>query len=55
MEVAQDSDDLRTSESVTEKCYPNFETLDAKIAAAMKKIPGNPNLKKKIINEEEKA
>ena len=39
IEAAQNIDDLRESHSITGKLHPNFETLDARIATALKKDP----------------
>ena len=52
LEAAQNIDDLRTSHSITRKPYSNFETLDDKIATALKKILMNTSFKKKVRLEE---
>ena len=48
-------DDLRTSRSVLGKNLPNFETLDAKIAHALKKMLAANEFRKKVSIEEQKA
>ena len=37
-EVSNSVDDFNTSQSVAGQVYPNFETLDASIASALKKL-----------------
>ena len=54
-EAAQKANELRTSHSLAGKHYPNFETLDAKIAAALKNILMNSNFEQKVYLEEQKA
>ena len=39
---------------MSEKFYPDFETLDARIATAPKKIIQNSNFKKKVHCEKKK-
>ena len=41
MEVAKSVDDLMTSRSIEGHAFPNFETLAAKIASALKRIITN--------------
>ena len=41
-------DDLKTSRSIFGHLFPNFETLDAKIASSLKEIIPNSNLKKRF-------
>ena len=48
-------DELKSSRSVCGKDFPNFEMLDAKIAAALIKILQNFQFKKKVSLEEKKA
>ena len=55
IEAAHDVNALSTSHFMKGKHYANFETLDAKIAAALKKILVNSNFKKKVHLEEQKA
>ena len=55
VEAAQNIDDLRTSHATTGKQYPNFETLDAEIATALKTILTTSNFGKKVYLEEQKA
>ena len=55
LEAAQNVDDVRMSFSTTRKYYPNFETLDAKIATALKRILKNTNFMKKVYFEEQKS
>ena len=46
--MATSVDDLKTSRSMSGKFYPDFETLHARIATALKKIIPNSNFKKKV-------
>ena len=55
VEKVESMDDLKTSRSIREHQFPNFEVLDAKIASALKKIIANPYIKKKVSLEEQKA
>ena len=55
IEAAQKTNELRTSHSIAGKHYPNFETLDAKIAAGLKNILMNSNFEQKVYLEEQKA
>ena len=48
VEIATSVDDLKTSRLITGRIYPNFETLDARIATALKKIIQNSNFKRKV-------
>ena len=48
MELAHATDDLQSSFSTTERIYPNLETLDAKIAIALKRIINDTHIKKKV-------
>ena len=45
----------KTSRSIEGKDFPNFEMLDARIAAALNKIIQNSHFKKKVSLEEQKA
>ena len=47
-------DDLKTSRSIFRSVYPNLETLDVRIATALKKNIQNSNFKKKVRLEEQK-
>ena len=47
VEMATSVDDLKTSRLITGRIYPNFETLDARIATALKKIIPEFKLQKK--------
>ena len=47
--------DLKSSQSVRGHRFPNFETLDAKIASSMEKIIQNSNLKQRVDLAEKKA
>ena len=51
VEIANSVNDLKTSQRV----YPNFETLDARIASALKTIIQIWNCKSKAHTEEQKA
>ena len=55
VEVANSVNDLKTSRSMSGRVYPIFETLDARIASALKKFIHNANFKKKVHFEERKA
>ena len=46
-------DDLKTSQSIGGRRFPNFEMFDAKIASVLKKIIMNPYFKKKKVHLEE--
>ena len=48
-------DELKSSQSVCGKDFPNFDMLDAKIASALNKIIQNSLFKKKVSLEEQKA
>ena len=55
VEMADSSDELKSSRFVIGKNFPNFEMLDAKIASALSKIIQNSHFKKKVSLEEMKA
>ena len=55
MEMVDSVDELKSSRSVAGKNFPNFETLDAKIASALNKIIQNSHFKKKVSLEEQKT
>ena len=55
VEMVDSLDELKSSRSVCEKDFPNFEMLDAKIASALNKIIQNSQFKKKVSLEEQKA
>ena len=48
-------DDLKTSQSVVGQVCLNFETFDARIASALKKLIQNSNFKKKVHLNDKKA
>ena len=48
-------DELKSSRSASEKNFPKFEMLDAKIAFALNKIIQNSQFKKKVSLEQQKA
>ena len=48
VEIATSVDDLKTSRLITGRIYPNFDTLDARIATALKKIIQISNFKRKV-------
>ena len=50
--LAHSFGDLQTSQSITRRIYPHFETLDAKIATAFERILHSSNFKKKIPGRE---
>ena len=53
--VDKSVDDLKTSQSIGGRRFPNFETFDAKIASALRKIFTNPYFKKRVNLVEHKA
>ena len=55
MEMVHSLDELKSSRSVCGKDFPNFGTLDAKIASALNEIIQNSQFKKKVSLEEQKA
>ena len=55
VEMANTVGDLKTSQYLSGRVCPNFETLDARNATSLKKIILNLNLKKKVHLEEKKA
>ena len=48
-------DELKSSQSVAGKNFPNSEMLDAKVASALNKIIQKSQVKKKVSVEEQKA
>ena len=48
-------EELKSSRSVCGNNFPNFEMLDAKIAAALNKIIQNSHFKNKVSLEEQNA
>ena len=56
VDMANSVDDLKTSRSISRRQYQNFETLDARIATALKKTTQNSNFKKEgPLQDEQKA
>ena len=55
MELVDSVDELRSSSSTRGISMPNFEVLDARIASALNKIIHNPQFKRRISLEEQKA
>ena len=55
VEMATSVDDLQTSRSIFGKLFPNFETLDAKIASSLKEIIQNSHFRKRVYWEEQKV
>ena len=55
VEMVDSVDDLRSSSSIRGISMPNFEVLDARIAAALNKIIHNSHFKRRISLEEQKA
>ena len=53
--LATSVDDPKTSQSISGKIYPNFETLDAETATARRRIIINSNFNREISIEEQKA
>ena len=54
-EMVDSFDELKSSRSVSEKIFPNFEMLDANIASALNKIIENSQFIKKVSLQEQKA
>ena len=48
VEMTKSVNDLETSRSIFGRQYPTFETLDARIAAALKKIIQNSNFRREV-------
>ena len=48
VEIVDSVDDLKTSQSIREHHFPNFEMLDAKIPSSLQKIIQNSNFKKRV-------
>ena len=55
VEMVDPVDELKSSRSILGKDFPNFETLDARIASVLNKIIQNSYFKKKLSLEEPKA
>ena len=55
VEMVDSLDEFKSSRSIYGKDFPNFETLDAKIASALNKIIQNSQVKKTVSPEEQKA
>ena len=55
VEMAGSFDELKSARSIAGKNFPNFETLDARIASALNKIIQNSHFKKKVSLEQQKA
>ena len=55
VEMVDSMEELKSSRSVADKNFPNFEVLDARIASSLNKIIHNSHFKKKISLEEQKA
>ena len=55
VEMADSSEELKSSRSVSGKNLPNFEMLDAKTASALNNITRNSHFKKKVSLEEQKV
>ena len=55
VETVDPPEELKSSRSVSGKNFPKFETLDAKIAAALNKTNQNSQFKKNVSLEEQKA
>ena len=52
VEMVDSMHEFKSSRSVCGKNFPNFETLDVKIASALNKIIPNSHFKKKVSLEE---
>ena len=55
VEMVDSMDELKSSRSVANKNFSNFEMLDARIASAFNQIIQNSHFKKKVSLEEWKA
>ena len=55
VEMVDSLDEFKFSRSVSEKNFPKFEMLDAKIASSLNKIIQNSQFKKRVSFEEQKA
>ena len=55
VEMVDPVDELKSSRSIANKNFPNFEMLDARIASALNKIIQNSHFKKKVSLEEQKV
>ena len=55
MEMVDSLEELKSSRSIAEKNFPNFEMPDARIASSLNKIIQNSHFKKKVSFEERKA
>ena len=55
VEMVNSVDDHKISRSLYERIYPNFQTLDARIASALKKFIQNQSFTKKVHLEEQQA
>ena len=55
VEMANPVDGLKSTRSMFGLQHPNFETLDARIASALKKVMKSSNFKKKVHLEEQRA
>ena len=55
VEMVDTLDELKTSRSIAENNFPNFEMLDAKIASALNKIIQNSHFKEEVSLEEQEA
>ena len=55
VELTDSVDDLQTPQSSGWHRFPNFDTLDAQIASALKKINTNSHFKRKVSLEKQKA
>ena len=53
--MARSIDDLMTSQSIEGKSFPDFATLDVRIASALSKIIFNTALKRRVSVEEQRA
>ena len=53
--MANAADDPRTLRSIFGRVFSNFETIDARVASALKKKMQKSNFKKKVHVEEQKA
>ena len=54
VEMVDSVEELKSSRSVSEKNFPNFEMLDAKIASALNKIIQNSQFKKEVSSRSRK-
>ena len=55
VEMVESVDDLKTSQSIGGRRFPNFEMLDAKIPSALKKMISDPHFRRRVSVKEQRA